>query len=523
MLNRRKSPRLAWIVRCLGAFAVFAIHLQAGAQSSDPLLDLLVKKGYVTQEESQQLKSELQARQTNTPSVSSSKGKISDAIKSVELYGDLRFRYEDRGVHTPDEDRLEMGRYRYALRLGLRGEAADNFYYGLRLETAANPRSPWATFGTSTIVNAPAGNPYQGPFGKSTATLSLGQVYVGWRPADWVDIEVGKMPNPLYQTSMLWDSDISPEGAVERFKYTVGPADFFATFGQFVYEDLNPNDTVPNLVPTIPFGRKAETPFLLAWQGGFTFNFTTNISFKAAGTLYNYTGRGGALATNLGGGYSDFFVGESTITPNSPVEGSSGFPNGVNEGFIFNQTGINDLLIADFPFELNFKTAHYRVKAFGDFAENLDGAQRAEDAVATGANASLNYSGYTVKIPLQRYENKAYQFGAAIGSGDDLGMVYGSAPRKNAWEARAYWQHIEQYALDPNLIDSDFFEGRGNLQGVYAAFAYGITDAVIGTFRYGYASRIDSKLGTGGSNQDIPWVNPIQHYELFQLDLTLRF
>ncbi len=274
---------------------MFAIHLQAGAQSSDPLLDLLVKKGYVTQEESQQLKSELQARQTNNPSVSSSKWKISDAIKSVELYGDLRFRYEDRGVHTPDEDRLEMGRYRYALRLGLRGEAADNFYYGLRLETAANPRSPWATFGTSTIVNAPAGNPYQGPFGKSTATLSLGQVYVGWRPADWVDIEVGKMPNPLYQTSMLWDSDISPEGAVERFKYTVGPADFFATFGQFVYEDLNPNDTVPNLVPTIPFGRKAETPFLLAWQGGFTFNFTTNISFKAAGTLYNYTGRGGGL------------------------------------------------------------------------------------------------------------------------------------------------------------------------------------------------------------------------------------
>jgi hypothetical protein len=34
---------------------------------------------------------------------------------------------------------------------------------------------------------------------------------------------------------------------------------------------------------------------------------------------------------------------------------------------------------------------------------------------------------------------------------------------------------------------------------------------------------IDSKLGTGGSNQDIPQINSIEHYELLQLDLSLRF
>ena len=95
--------------------------------------------------------------------------------------------------------------------------------------------------------------------------------------------------------------------------------------------------------------------------------------------------------------------------------------------------------------------------------------------------------------------------------------------RKHAWEVRTYWQHIEQYALDPNLLDSDFFEGRANLQGFYAAAAYGLTDNVIGTIRYGYAQRINDKLGTGGSNQDIPQMNPISRYNIFQVDLTLRF
>jgi hypothetical protein len=101
--------------------------------------------------------------------------------------------------------------------------------------------------------------------------------------------------------------------------------------------------------------------------------------------------------------------------------------------------------------------------------------------------------------------------------------VYGTASRKHAWEFRTYWQHVEQYSLDPNLIDSDFFEGAENLQGIYTAAAYSFTDNLIGTIRYGYASRINNKLGTGGSDQDIPQVNPISEYKLFQADLTFRF
>jgi hypothetical protein len=61
------------------------------------------------------------------------------------------------------------------------------------------------------------------------------------------------------------------------------------------------------------------------------------------------------------------------------------------------------------------------------------------------------------------------------------------------------------------------------MQGVYTAVAYSITDSIIGTFRYGYANRINDQLGTGGNNPDLPTLNPIRNFHIIQLDLTWRF
>jgi hypothetical protein len=102
-------------------------------------------------------------------------------------------------------------------------------------------------------------------------------------------------------------------------------------------------------------------------------------------------------------------------------------------------------------------------------------------------------------------------------------LVYGATSKRGTWEARGYWQHVEQYALDVNLTDADFFEGRGNLEGAYGAIAYSFTDAIIGTIRYGYAQRINKSLGTGGSNSDLVPLNPVNNYHLVQLDFTWRF
>jgi len=76
----------------------------------------------------------------------------------------------------------------------------------------------------------------------------------------------------------------------------------------------------------------------------------------------------------------------------------------------------------------------------------------------------LDHCGVTSQTGLAHaftQENMAYQIGFGLGN---LGLVYGQTSKKGTWEARTYWQHVEQYAVDVNLIDSDFFEGRANLK-----------------------------------------------------------
>jgi hypothetical protein len=466
--------------------------------SADALLNKLVERGILKADEATELKEEAM---TNT--AGGMKFKISSAIKSMELFGDLRMRYEYRsgvlgGTSAGMVDAAD--RWRYALRLGVRGELRDDFYYGLRLETSPNERSTWNTFGGAGM------SPYYGPFSKSSYGINIGLAYLGWRPASWLDVTIGRMPQPLYTTPMVWDSDYTPEGVAEKLKFTVGPADLFATFGQYVYQDVTPGSGSAVMGIGVPSDNNA---YLMAWQAGVNYRFNTNLSAKIAPALYNYVGHGTGSV-----GYSGPFVGEgepngfqyTTLTPTSTT-----LP-GLAAGS-YNQTGINDLFIFELPAEVNFKVGSLDARVFGDFSLNLEGDRRARAAFNAG----------TAVFPggVQLGQDKAYQIGMAVGN--NLGLVYGTSAKKGTWEGRVYWQHVEQYALDPNLLDSDFFEGRGNLEGIYSALAYGFSDAIIGTVRYGWAERVDHNLGTGGFNADLPLPNPITKYQIVQVDVTWKF
>jgi hypothetical protein len=431
-----------------------------------------------------------------------SRWQIPQSIKSMQLYGDLRLRYEYRAADnvtglTPNTYFRE--RFRYALRLGVRGDLSDNFNYGIRLETSTNPRSPWATFGNNSTSGSVT------PSDKAQSGIGIGQAFIGWHPTSWYEMSVGRMPMPMYTTPMVWDSDINPEGAFEKFKLTTGYVDWFADFGQWDYQD-----------PSSATQDPSTDTFLATWQLGANVRFTKDMSFKIAPVLYTYTGVGSS------GGLNMPFVGQGNST-NANV----GIPGATAANLAaYNEQGIDNLLILEIPAEFNFRIPNspfgpLHARVFGDFAYNFDGSDRAQAAYKADPAAFPGLSG-----PVGG-QDKAYQAGFGIGSdgplyGPTQGLVYGSTAKKNTWEARVYWQHVEQYALDVNLLDSDFFEGRGNLQGIYSAFAYSFTDSIIGTFRYGYASRIDGSLGTGGNNLDLPGLNPIKNYSVMQFDLTWK-
>jgi len=507
--NQKTTTKVAIFT---GATVLIALTPQVRAQSTDDvLINKLEQKGILTVDEAREIRAESAADQTNlvNNALMASKFKMADSIKNMQFYGDFRLRYEYRGVDNapganapwPTPSTFYRERMRYALRFGIRGDLFDDWSYGIRLETSNNPRSPWDTFGNNTTGGSVT------PSDKNTSGIYLGQVFLNWHPTDWYEMSAGRMPMPLYTTPMLWDSDINPEGAFEKFKYTIDNVDLFADFAQFDYQD--PADTQGNISSSaITTGFPSGDTFLLAWQAGANVRFGENVSFKIAPVLYTYTSLGSS------GGLNFPYTGQGL--------------NGTNPNFAggapFNQNGINDLQVLEFPWEFDFKVWNtmlglgtLQARLFGDLAFNLQGDARAK-AAAAAAGLPAAYTD----------QKKAYQIGFGVGStgpvyGPTQGLVYGSTSKKNTWEARVYWQHVEQYALDVNLMDSDFFEGRANLQGIYSAFAYSITDGIIGTIRYGYANPIEGNLGTGGNNLDIPGINPIKHYNVFQADLTWRF
>ena len=197
-------------------------------------------------------------------------------------------------------------------------------------------------------------------------------------------------------------------------------------------------------------------------------------------------------------------------------------------GFFANQSGINNLLVLEFPVELNVQLEKHSLRIFGDYAQNLDGVARANAAYDAAHSSYYSVSGPTQgtisQIPYpETGQTRAYQAGVAFGSKDCLGLVNGTVSARHAWELRTYWQHIEQYALDPNLIDTDFFNGNENMEGIYVAAAYGLAANVVGAVRYGYANRINDNLGTGGASPDISQMNPVNSFSVFQVDLAIRF
>src|SRR5947209_20012151 len=210
-------------VLIVAAAALAVGCMNAHAQDAGALLDLLVKKKLITDQEAEEVRGELTKEVAAT---SAGKLKLSSPINEIERYGDSRTRSEQRqgttasvlpGVPGPD-DTLKRSRERYRLRLGLRGTLMDDWFFGLRLETSANSRSTNVTFGDDTSSSSAGGG---GPFAKGSDVVYVGQAYGGYKGFPDFTFTAGRMPNPLVTTRMVWDPDINPEGLAEQWKHTL--------------------------------------------------------------------------------------------------------------------------------------------------------------------------------------------------------------------------------------------------------------------------------------------------------------
>ncbi len=198
-MNRMTTKTLA----LAGAF--FAAAGAALAQDNAPLIDLLVQKGIVNDQEAEELKAELV--KSFVHNTSAGKLNLGSAVTEFKLSGDLRLRHQEetkqgQGKLTTDEQRRDRFRFRFNGDMLLQ----KGWGAGFALETGSAADS-----GNQSFVS-----------GNDDYSIYLARAYVSYRYSKDLIFVGGKFKNPFYTTDMVWDGDINPQGLNENYSLTLG-------------------------------------------------------------------------------------------------------------------------------------------------------------------------------------------------------------------------------------------------------------------------------------------------------------
>jgi hypothetical protein len=208
---------------------------RANAQSGDALLNKLVQKGVLTQQEANDLKKESDA---GFDKAYRSRTGLPDWVTQLKFHGDLRGRWDfiktendAPGAGEPNKDR---SRLRYRLRVGATVQMKDSLELGFRL-TSAEPNG----FGGDPI----SGNSsFQDNGSKKFVFIDL--AYGKWTPINtepWMlSATIGKMENPFVVSDMVFDPDYTPEGIGLQSAYAINKDHSLKlNAGFFVLDEIN--------------------------------------------------------------------------------------------------------------------------------------------------------------------------------------------------------------------------------------------------------------------------------------------
>lgn len=452
-----KSIKMRGVVAAVAGALMFGFGANAMADSTTDIVNALVAKGVLTEEEGALLNKGREGEAAGQAKAlkKASKLKVSDAIDSAEIYGDIRVRHESRWAENYNNIDLTRNRERYKITLGVKTEAGD-WFSDLAFAMGSEGRSDNATFGANT-TNGQA---------KKEALL-VKRAMVGFKATDWLTLEAGRMANPLYTTEMVWDKDLTFDGAAAKFNFKYNDTKMFVTGVAMQY--MGDSKIYNNGTTTDAF-----TNEVLIGQAGFETPITEQLKGKAALTFYKYG--------NVGGDFK-------------PGAGAAIVSTGTNV------VGTNNLEILEIPAELAYKyNDKVGVKLYGDYVVNLDADKRAQLALDTTSAAG---------------DDTAWLLGVEVKS------QAGKKEAKGDWNAKAWYQETGLYALDPNAVDSDFFDSKINVKGAVFKAQYAVSDNTFVNFAYGHGKRNNSAMSTAGVAGDTGY--NMNSFDLLQADLTYKF
>lgn len=267
--KRRIAPLLIALAAGIGVS-------DSRAQSSDALIDKLVQKGILTEKEAKDLREEAdqgfkQAFQAKTG--------MPDWVRAFKFTGDFRGRFEQNNAESSEY--FDRNRYRIRLRVGAVASLDDHFDVGFRFATG----NPLTNPGGALVGGAPITANQDLNSLESRKFLWVDAAYAKWTPfnSDFrLSATIGKMDNPFALSSMIWDYDISPEGAALQAAYHFNDEHALKLNSAFVaLDEINQG------VGAVPSIRPSRDPFIYGAQALFDSRWTPRIDTSLGVAAFN--------------------------------------------------------------------------------------------------------------------------------------------------------------------------------------------------------------------------------------------
>jgi len=259
----KKAQVVLFLLVWFGFFGISNVF----AGEVDILLQKLVEKGVLTASEAQQIGTETK-EQVKAEIAAGKNVSLPAWVQNIKLKGDLRLRYQYHHEKAANDYRKDTNVGRLRARLGLEAKINDKLLAGVGIATNSDgdPRSTNVSFGAK-----------NGGY-SSKMDIKLDYGYAKYSPVPWLKFIGGKMlsADAFWEpTDLIWDTDITPEGAIAGFSKNFGSKTNVFMNGGALFETA---DTSTDADPLMGY---------LA-QAGLNYTFDSKYSLKGALTLYNF-------------------------------------------------------------------------------------------------------------------------------------------------------------------------------------------------------------------------------------------
>ena len=262
-MGLRRAPLLRLNCRSATVLALTALIVCLVRTPVEAALeDILYESGRITKEEwlkakadREQEEARLERRLRESMGGDKARDTKKKWVDSVVWSGDLRLRQGQFWRYGTGAVGNDRSRQRFRLRFGPTIKMQD-FKLEIRLASGSD---------SQVSVNQSFDESF------SSKPIQIDRVYVAWNPGFYkpVTLTGGKMRNPFknnYTRDVLFDSDVTPEGLAEAFRWRVYESmSLFANFGQFVLneEETEERDHVALATPSTPRKRRGISPRFL--------------------------------------------------------------------------------------------------------------------------------------------------------------------------------------------------------------------------------------------------------------------